>query len=151
MKTVNRSSARNWPQPLLCFWIATWVLVTILGLVLSQTAALQGWQHEFVLGGVLNVLLILSTGLCYFFCSDLNARRTLVMCLWFVHFEFVSPIVVIAGWILSTYGWETEFVFYFIFLNLFIPVFALIYFTGISINKFLYTCLIVLRSSCPRE
>lgn len=145
MKTGYSLSAPNSSQTLKLLWLASWVMVTILGLALSQTHVLQGWEHEYVLGGILNVLLIISTCLCYFFCTNDCKDRTLVMCLWFVHFEFVSPIMVVAWWILSNYGWETEFVFYFLFLNLFIPLFALMYFTGISINKFLYTCLTVLR------
>jgi hypothetical protein len=111
-------------------------LATGVGLALSFSDLMPGFDHEYRTAAGLNfVLLVLSV----FFCSSslCDCERSLRLMLWFVTFEFLAPVFTIWVYLLETHG-NQSFVFYYAVCYLVVPLTFFCGVTGLSLGHFVF-------------
>lgn len=125
-------------QLLVYFWLIAWLVIIIAGFTLSYSDLVWGWDAEFRTAATLNFILFLLSLLVSMtpLCSTVRSKQ---MALWFFHFVMISPIMLVFVYFVHKYDWTSEYIFYYAFFFLSVPLLALVYLTACALAMFIYT------------
>ena len=123
---------------LIYFWMFLWGILLITGFSYSYSNVVSGWEHEFRIASLLNLLLLILS-IILIFTSVCKTTRSKQMLLWFFHYELNAPIFLVMIYFIDKYDWRSEYVFYYGFFFLAVPLCAFVYLTASALSMFVYT------------
>lgn len=117
-------------------YLFVWALAVLCGFALSLTDLVPGFHHEYRVASSLNFALYLLT-LLFLFTSICKTERVLRMMIWFLHFEFLAPVVTIWVYSILNVGNNSP-VFYYFVTFIAVPLVFFFAITGISVGNFIF-------------
>lgn len=133
---ANTLKARMISKPVTAY-LFLWVTAVLVGLAVSFSDLVPGFHHEFRTASVLNLILFFLT-VILLFTSICKTERTLRMLVWFVHYTFLAPVLVIWIYAFHEMGNSRQ-IFWFFICFISIPLVFFSSLTGIALGGFLYS------------
>ena len=117
-------------------YLFVWALAVLCGFCTFFHRPDPGFHHEYRVASSLNFALYLLT-LLFLFTSICKTERVLRMMIWFLHFEFLAPVVTIWVYSISNVGNNSP-VFYYFVTFIAVPLVFFFAITGISVGNFIF-------------